>query len=148
MRGADRTVRNSRPRGHGPEPGGSPDRPAAYAEASRRSRIWKARLIDSMFPEHSGPHSGLHRRQSPPVARYCVFPAGSCQTSHVRELLRAEAASASAGVRCVGIVEDEAPSHDLVLEIHRRTLQVDMALGIADHLDAMNIPFLVGFIHM
>src|SRR5688572_19370959 len=45
----------------------------------------------------------------------------------------AEARTASAGAGGVGIVENKAASHQLILEIDGGVVQVEIALGIADH---------------
>ena len=46
-------------------------------------------------------------------------------------------------MRGVGIVEDKSSAHDLVLEIKLNAVEVDIALGVADDLDAVNVPLFV-----
>ena len=58
--------------------------------------------------------------------------------------LRRETGPAAATTGCVGVIEYESSTHDLVSEIDLSAIQVEQALRIADDRDSMLLELLVG----
>ena len=44
----------------------------------------------------------------------------------------AEGTAATTGVVCIGVVEDEPSTHDLILEIDFRSIQIQVGLRVTD----------------
>src|SRR5688500_158388 len=54
-----------------------------------------------------------------------------------------ERRTAAARCRGVGVLEDKSAAHHLIFEIDLRALEIEVALGVADHADTMSFKLLV-----